>query len=372
MLKSIFIKYILAFFVIITISFAIFTGIISAYIIQYSQEYAEVFNSAFVSELIKTIIITCIWVLVATMLIIYFMTEKVIAPVRAMNRAAKSFALGRFDVRVAIKGGDEIAELAAAFNNMAAALAANEETQRMFLANVSHDLRTPMTTIAGFIDGILDGTIAESEREYYLNIIESEIRRLARLVNTMFDITRMQAGEYKLNKINFDICERARLVLISLEQKIEEKNLEVEFHCEADKMQVYADSDAVHRVLQNLCENAVKFAAENGTLRINIYSEENDKDRDKKEKKVCVSVYNTGEGIVPEDLPLIFDRFYKSDKSRGLDKSGAGLGLFITKKIIDAHEENLQVISEYGKTCEFIFTLRSKPEKNMIDRKLSL
>jgi signal transduction histidine kinase len=307
--------------------------------------------SAFSGQIINTIILSCLWILVATIVIIYFMTEKAISPVRAMSRAARSFALGRFDVRVPVKGGDEIAELAAAFNNMAAALAANDEKQRMFIANVSHDLRTPMTTIAGFIDGILDGTISEDKRDYYLNIISDDIRRLARFVTDMFEFTRMQAGERKYNKTNFDICEKARLVLISLEQKIESKNIEIDFESEADKMQVYADSDAIHQVLQNLCENAIKFTPKRGLIKINIYSDE-------KEKKIRVSVFNTGEGIPPEDIPIIFDRFYKSDRSRGLDKSGMGLGLSITKSIIDAHEESIQVYSEYGTNCEFIFTLR--------------
>ncbi|MCL2099916.1 MAG: HAMP domain-containing histidine kinase [Oscillospiraceae bacterium] len=367
MIKSIFLKYILAFLAIITVSFAIFAGVVSMYIINFSQEtketavaYAAVPEgelaghledaaAEFISQIVKTVIITCLWVLVAAMVITYLMTEKVISPVRAMNRAAKSFAAGRFDVRVPVKGGDEVAELAAAFNSMAADLAANEETQRSFISNVSHDLRTPMTTIAGFIDGILDGTITEDKHAYYLNIIESEIRRLARLVTVMFDITRIQAGERKFNKTVFDICETARLVLISLEQKIDAKNLEVEFFCDAEKMQVYADADAVHQVLQNLCENAVKFAYERGFFKIGIYD---------KAKWIDVSVFNTGEGISAEDIPFVFDRFYKSDKSRGLDKSGVGLGLFITKTIIDAHEENIQASSEYGRNCEFVFTLR--------------
>ena len=317
--------------------------------------------SIFASEVIHTIILSCLWVLIATMVIIYFMTEKVISPVRAMSRAAKTFALGRFDVRVPVKGSDEVAQLAAAFNNMAAALSANEETKRMFLANVSHDLRTPMTTIAGFIEGILDGTISENEQSYYLNIVSSEIRRLSRLVTTMFDITRMQAGERKFKKVSFDICEKVRLVLIAFEQKINEKNIEVEFNCGADKIQVYADSDAVHQVLQNLCENAVKFTPAGGLIRIDISEKESWVDSPalpRKEKKVHVSVFNTGEGIPPEDIPVIFDRFYKSDRSRGLEPGGVGLGLFISKTIIDAHEETMRVNSEHGKNCEFVFTLR--------------
>lgn len=309
--------------------------------------------SAFANQVINTIILSCLWVLIATLVIMYFMTEKVISPVRAMSRAAKSFATGKFDVRVPVRGGDEVAELAAAFNNMAAALSVNEETERMFLANASHDLRTPMQTIGGFINGILDGTIPESEHKYYLNIVASETDRLARLVTNIFEITRLQAGERKINKVNFDICEAVRLALIILEPQIEAKNIEVEFLCDEDKIQVYADSGDIRRVLQNLCENAVKFTPEGGLIRIKIYEQE---------KKAHVSVFNTGEGIIPEDIPIIFNRFYKSDRSRGLDSSGVGLGLFITKTIIDGHEESLQVKSEYGKNCEFIFTLRKSNE----------
>ena len=314
--------------------------------------------SLFANQIINTIILSCLWVLTATMVILYFMTEKVVSPVRAMSKAARHFSLGKFDIRVPVKGGDEIAELAVAFNNMAAELAANDERQRMFISGVSHDLRTPMTTIIGFVEGILDGTIASEDRERYLNIVASESHRLARLVNTMFEITKWQSGERKLHKSAFDICEKARLVLLSLEQKITEKNIDIEFFCEADNIYVYADADEIHRVLQNLCENAVKFTPEGGFIRISIL--ECEKDR---EKKAHVSVFNTGNGILPEDIPAIFDRFYKSDKSRGLDPSGSGLGLFITKFLIDTHEEALTVSSEYGKHCEFAFTLpiTSKP-----------
>ena len=316
--------------------------------------------SLFANQIINTIILSCLWVLTATMVIVYFMTEKVVSPVRAMGKAAKGFSIGKFDIRVPVKGGGEIAELAAAFNNMASELAANEERQRTFISSVSHDLGTPLTSIIGFAEGMLDGTIAVEDREHYLNIVASETHRLARLVNAMKDVTRRQSGERKLHKSAFDICEKARIVLLSLEQKITAKNIDIEFFCESDNIYVYADSDDIHRVLQNLCENAVKFTPESGFIRINILEGEKDK-----EKKAYISVFNTGKGISPEDMPAIFDRFYKSDKSRGLDPSGTGLGLFITKFIIDAHEETLTVDSEYGKHCEFTFTLpiTSKPNR---------
>ena len=310
-------------------------------------------EKSFVNRIINTIIASCLWVLVASMVILYFITEKIMSPVREMNKAAKSFALGRFDVRVPVKvTKDEIGELAEAFNNMAAALAVNEEKQRLLLANISHDLRTPMTSIYGFVNSILDGTIPYEKQDEYLKIVSSETERLSRLVGKLYDITRIQAGEKKCNKKKFDICELARQVIISAGNKIDDKNIEIEFDEPDDKAYVFADPDDIHQVLQNLLENAVKFTPEKGLIKIKI-SDEKDK-----EKKILVSVYNTGMGIPAEEIPYIFDRFYKSDRSRGLDKTGVGLGLSIVKTIIDAHEEKIRVSSEYGKYCEFTFTLQ--------------
>lgn len=312
----------------------------------------------FVDKTIGTIILSCLWVLIATMVVVYFITDNIVSPLKTMSKAAKNFASGHFDVRVPIRGDDEVTELSLAFNNMAATLASKDEMNRTFLANVSHDLRTPMTTISGFIDGILDGAIPEDRHEHYLNVIANETRRLSKLVSSLLDITRMQAGELKFNKTNFDVCETARLVIISFEQRLEEKKLDVEFTSDSENMYAYADTDAVHRILYNLCENAIKFANENGLVRINITDSV-------KEKKLKISVYNTGQGIAAEDLPYVFDRFYKSDRSRGLDKTGVGLGLFIIKNIIDAHEEKITVDSEYGKYCEFVFTLQKIHETSV-------
>lgn len=300
------------------------------------------------SSMINTVVMSCLWILLATMIAVYFISERITSPLKYMSRAAKSFAQGRFDVRVPVAGYDEISELAVAFNTMAASLANSDELRRSFLANVSHDLRTPMTTISGFIDGIIDGTIPPEKHEYYLDIIRNEVRRLSRLVSSLLDITRIQAGERKFTKSAFDICEMARVILISFEQKIEEKKLDVEFVCDSDKMLAWADRDAVYQILYNICDNAVKFSAQGAKYRITI---------SEKAKKLHISVYNEGQGIKEEDLPYVFDRFYKSDKSRGLDKTGVGLGMYIAKTIIDAHEETISVKSEYGKFCEFTFTL---------------
>ncbi len=306
--------------------------------------------SGLVETMLKTMLIACMWVMIAAMIAVYFISEKMTNPLKEMSRAAKQYAAGKFDVRVPVKGSDEVAELALAFNNMANSLATVEEQRRSFLANVSHDLRTPMTTIAGFIDGILDGAIPQDRQPYYLELIASEVRRLSRLVASLLDISRIQAGERKFTKTTFDICEMARQILISFEQRIDEKKLNIEFNCDRDNMTVYADRDAIHQVLYNICDNAVKFSNPAGTYRISITA---------KDKKTYVSVYNEGQGIPSDELPYVFDRFYKSDKSRGLDKTGVGLGLYITKTIMDAHNEEIWVKSVFGEYCEFVFTLQS-------------
>jgi Signal transduction histidine kinase len=305
-------------------------------------------TTAFVEVMIKMIIMGSLWVMLAALIAVYFISEQIIGPLKDMSHAAKNFAAGKFDVRVPVSGHDEVAELAVAFNNMAKSLENLEDSRKAFLANVSHDLRTPMTSISGFIDGILDGTIPPEKQSEYLTRCSGEVKRLSRLVVSLLDITRIQAGERKFNKTNFDICEMAREIIISFEKKIDDKKLDVEFDCEQDKMMAFADRDAIYQVLYNICDNAVKFSRESGKYRIRIIS---------KDKRISVSVYNEGQGIPEEDLAYVFDRFYKSDKSRGLDKSGAGLGLYIAKTIIEAHGEEIKVRSVWGEYCEFVFTL---------------
>lgn len=312
---------------------------------------------ALIESMIKTTILSCLWVMLAALVAVFFISEKIIGPLKQMSVAAKSFAAGKFDVRVPVRGRDEVAELATAFNNMASSLASLEDMRRTFLSSVSHDLRTPMTTIAGFIDGIIDGAIPQEKHEYYLGVIRSEVLRLSRLVSGLLDIARIQAGERKFTKTAFDICEMARIILISFEQKIDAKHLDVEFECNRDKMTVFADRDAIYQILYNICDNAVKFSKEGGKYKIDILE---------KEKRVYISVYNEGEGIPAEELPFVFERFYKSDRSRGLDKTGVGLGLYIAKTIIDAHNEEIWVKSVYGENCEFVFTLPYTPEAEIV------
>ncbi len=289
-------------------------------------------------------------VMLAAVIAVYFITERIIHPLKNMTVASKKFAKGDFSIRVNVTGEDEVAELGNAFNNMAESLEKLDKMRSSFLANVSHDLRTPMTTISGFIEGINSGAIPPEKHEYYLGVISAEVHRLSRLVSQLLDVSRLESGDRKFNFEDFDVAEVARIILISFEQKIDDKKLDVEFFAENDEMYAYADKDAIHQVLYNLCHNAIKFSHTGGMFRIRLVRTEN--------KKIKISVFDEGEIISQEDGAMVFDRFYKSDKSRGLDKTGVGLGLYISKTIIDAHEEQIYVESREGFGTEFSFTLK--------------
>ncbi len=304
----------------------------------------------FVSITRRVVINSTIWVMVAAVIAAYFITNRIVHPLKNMTSAAKKFAKGDFSVRVEVnERNDEVAELGRAFNNMADSLESLEKMRNSFLANISHDLRTPMTTIAGFIDGINSGAIPPEKHEYYLGIISAEVHRLSRLVSQLLDVSRLESGERKFTHTDFDIAEVARIILISFEQKIEDKRLDVEFDAEFDGMYAHADKDAIYQVLYNLCHNAIKFASEEGRFRIRI-SRITD-------TKLKVAVFNQGQTLSDDDTKMVFDRFYKSDKSRGLDKTGVGLGLYICKTIIDAHGETIGVENIDGEGCEFWFTV---------------
>lgn len=298
----------------------------------------------------RAVLTSSAWVMLAAIIAVYFITERLIHPLRNMTSATKKFAKGDFSSRVAVSGEDEVAELGKAFNNMAESLEKSDKMRSSFLASVSHDLKTPMTTISGFIEGITSGAIPPEKHDYYLGVISAEVHRLSRLVSQLLDVSRLESGDRKFNFVDFDVAEMARIILISFEQKIDDKKLDVEFEAENDEMFVYADKDAIHQVIYNLCHNAIKFSKQSGKFKIEIKRIEN--------KKIRVSVYDEGETIANEDVSMIFDRFYKTDKSRGLDKTGVGLGLYISKTIIDAHGEEIFVETFENLGTEFYFTLK--------------
>ncbi len=325
-------------------------------------------------------------------------TMRQIQPIREMAQATRQYAEGNFDIRMNDYGrGDEIGELAASFNNMAESLQQTERQRREFIANISHELKTPMTTIAGYTDGILDGTIPpENERQYlqiisnesrrlsrlvrrmldvsqlqvmdplrsgshfdvcesmrerqYLQIISNESRRLSRLVRRMLDVSQLQVMDPLRSGSHFDVCESMRRVLISMEKKINDRHLDVDADIPEEPILVRGDNDMITQVIYNLLENAAKFAREGSTLYLGIAVMDG---------KARVTVRNRGDTIPAEELPLLFERFHKSDKSRSEDKDGYGLGLYIVKTILAQHKEEINVTSEDGVTT-FMFSLSTE------------
>ena len=272
-------------------------------------------------------------------------------PLRDMAKAANAFAHGNLKARVKLDDdySVEMEELAVAFNNMALSLQKSEYQRQEFVANVSHELKTPMTTIAGYIDGILDGTIPDARRDHYLHIVSDETKRLSRLVRSMLDISQLQKEEGipEEKKMHFDLEECAGQVLITFEKKINDKCLNVDVDFPEHPVCTIANRDYITQVIYNLLDNAVKFCPEGGTLGLKI--------REGSEK-AYISVSNTGDTIPPEELPLVFDRFHKLDKSRSKNRDGWGLGLYIVKTIVCSHGEDISVSSKDGKT-EFTFTM---------------
>lgn len=289
-----------------------------------------------------------IWVIFVAMLCVFLVSRKITEPITKVVEAAKAYGTGDFGVRVKIEGHDELADLAHAFNNMAESLSRHAESRRMFISNVSHDLRTPMTTIGGFVDGMLDGTIPQEQQARYLQIISGEVRRLSRLVDALLEVGRLQSSA-ELTMGEFNLTEKARVILLSLIGKIQSKNLEVEFDAGEVDQFVLAHEDSIHEVLYNLLDNAVKFADEGGHISVQISAVHG--------RKAQVRVHNTGESIPAEEIPFLFERFYKSDRSRGLDKNGMGLGLYIVKAILAKHGEPITVESSPEEGTTFTFNL---------------
>jgi Signal transduction histidine kinase len=298
--------------------------------------------------LMRTFIISSICIVFLSMALIYLLTYRTVRPLRIMSNAAKAFGDGDFSIRVPVIGHDEISQLCRAFNNMAESLSSSEEMRRSFIANVSHELKTPMTSISGFIDGILDGTISEEKRDYYLSLVSDEIKRLSRLVRTMLDLSRIEAGEVRFSPVNFDISKIIVRSLLSFEKIIEEKQIEIRGLDDIPNTMVYADPDLLHQVVYNLVDNAVKFTNHGGYIKVFI---------EDTPINTTIAISNSGIGIKSEDLRHVFERFYKTDKSRGLDKKGVGLGLFICKMFVNMHDGDISANSVEGEYCEFKFNI---------------
>ena len=273
-----------------------------------------------------------------------------VRPLQEMTGLVRRFGMGEYDLRVPehiCRRKDEVGELARAFNAMAESIALSEQKRSEFVANISHELKTPMTTIAGFADGILDGTIPPEREKEYLKTISDETRRLSRLVRRMLDMSRFQNHDMVLSQTEFDLTEVLAQTLISLEGKVNGKGLDVDARLPDNPVYVWGDPDAITQVCYNLLDNAIKFSHPGTVIGVAIST---------RGGKAYVSVRDTGETIPEEELPLIFDRLHKSDRSRSLDKEGVGLGLYLVKTILNDLKETITVTSRDHVT-EFVFTL---------------
>ena len=289
-------------------------------------------------------------------IVIYAFTAKLTRPLRQMSNATKAYAKGDFSKRVQVKGSDELAELCNSFNQMATALSVLESSRRSFVANVSHELKTPMTTIGGFIDGILDGTIPKEQHEEYLQIVSNEVKRLSRLVISMLNLSKIEAGELELKYSEFDITQLLVNCMLTFEQEIEKKEINILGFDNVKSTMVFADKDMIYQVIYNLIDNAVKFTEQNGEITVSVER--------KKNGNAVVSIKNTGEGIDSEEIGRIFERFYKVDKSRSYDVKSAGLGLYLCKTIMDMHNGKIYAESEKDSYARFIVEFDSIQKNN--------
>ena len=314
------------------------------------------------SSFAKTVIYITLFVLMLSFTMVYLISQRLTEPLKSMAAAAKRMAKGDYSARVKVRGNNEITDLAIAFNHMAESMEELEKIRSEFVANVSHELKTPMTTIAGFVDGILDGTIPKDRQENYLQIVSGEVQRLSRLVTKLLLATRMQSGTKDLNVMPVDICSVISSVLVGAEQTIEARDLSVEVNYAEDRVFVMGDRDGLTQVVFNLIDNAVKYNCDGGHLAVTV---------EPHGEKVYVTVFNTGAGIKNEDLPYIFDRFYKADRSRGLDKKSTGLGLYLVKSILKNLHQEITAESSYGNWVRFTFTLSPAKPPEALEQKRS-
>ncbi len=300
-------------------------------------------------NIIKYYMIATVISVVLELLALIIITKEITEPIRELETMTKQMAAGNFKVKIQSKSNDEIGKLVESYNAMAEALNNLDTMRNDFIASISHELRTPMTSIRGFIDGILDDVIPPEKQEHYLRIVKDEITRMNTLVNDLLDVARLQSGKVKLDMAPCRLNELIQNTALKLEPIINEKEIQIITDLKAKNCDVYIDKPSIERVLINLIQNAVKFTEKGGS--ITLRTEPEDKE------KVRVTVEDTGAGISEEELPFIFEKFYKVDKSRGLDKKGTGLGLSIVKNILSSHGQSIRAESTVGHGSRFIFTL---------------
>lgn len=279
----------------------------------------------------------------------YLFSKSMLRPLSVVNTGAKQLAKGRFDIRLDVSSKDEIGQLADTFNSVASELRKYEATRESLVANVSHELRSPLTSMQGLLQGVIDGTIPREEAQHYLGVVLDETKRLGLLISDMLDLAKIESGQFPMQIEKVELSELLRRTLITFESKIEAKRLEVSVDLPDEKQYVYADENRLKQVLHNVIENAIKFVNEGGELKVSTSATE---------ASIFVNINNSGEPIPREDLPYLFDRFYKIDKSHSRAKEGTGIGLSIVKNILKEHGQKIWVTSNAQDGTTFTFTLK--------------
>ena len=300
------------------------------------------------NSLLNISYITLAILLLLSLIILIFFTEMVYVPLRKITHATEQYAAGNMHYEFQVDSDDEIGYLAACLNYMASQIAGAEDDQKKFVANVSHDFRSPLTSIRGYLDAMLDGTVPPEMYQKYLEIVVNETERLTKLTNSLLTLNNLNTKGMLLDCTDFDINRIIRSTAASFEGTCRKKTMAIELILTGEEMFVHADMEKIQQVLYNLIDNAIKFSHHDSVIMVETSLKKN---------KLFVSVKDTGIGIPKDDLKLIWNRFYKSDLSRGKDKRGTGLGLSIVKEILNSHNENINVISTEGVGTEFIFSL---------------
>ena len=307
---------------------------------------------SYMTDMLTMFGISAAVILILCSILCWVLAKRITGPIEDISEAARRLGSGDFTARAPVDGCVELADFATTFNNMAARLQTIDNSRGQFMGNIAHELRTPMTTIKGFIDGMLDGTIPPDMQNHYLQLVSEETGRLARLIQNMLDLSKLESGEYQVNARMFNIWETLTGVALSAEQRINDGMIDIDGLTMDEKVLVYADPDLIHQVAYNLLDNAIKFTPAGGTIRFGV---------ERLGPEVEVSIWNSGQGISPEALPYVFQRFYKEDQSRGLHARGAGLGLNICKVLVNLSGGQIRVESKQGEWCRFVFTLPVQP-----------
>lgn len=313
-------------------------------VVHYDTDNFESLSNKF----LNTNYILLVILFLLSLIILIFFTEIVYLPIRKITKATEEYASGNLRYELSVESDDEIGYLAASLSYMASELARGEDNQKHIVANVSHDFRSPLTSIRGYLEAMQDGTIPPEMYEKYIGIVLNETDRLIKLTNSLLSLNNLNTQGMVLEKKNFDINELIRGSIATFEGKCRDKKIAIELTLTGEDMIIYADKTRIGQVLYNLIDNAIKFSHNSSIIKVST-SEKNN--------KLFVSVKDSGIGIPKDSINLVWDRFYKTDLSRGKDKKGTGLGLSITREIIRAHGENINVISTEGAGTEFIFSL---------------